>query len=237
MAMRGFRFNFISSSQFGLIVNNVSNYGSPARNVEKIAVPYRNGDVALDLGTYENIIVQYEVSLYKNTETMIPQIAEWLLSSKGYGRLEDDWHPNEFRLGLCYESIEWIMSSLSRYGRATISFDCKPQRFLTEGESVEMFDTLGTQVTIENPTAFPSKPLIQFYGNGSLTVNGYEMTISNNTDMYIYIDCETMQCYRGNTNMNNYVTMDEFPVLKSGTNIITGDNLNQLRIIPRWWRL
>lgn len=237
MAMKAFKYNGTSSASFGLFVNNISNYGSPARNVEKIAVPYRNGDVAIDMGTYENIMVTYEVSLLQRTAENIQAIAEWLLSAKGYQRLEDDWHPDEYRSALCYSPIEWIVTFLTRYGKATITFDCKPQRFLKSGENLVTFYTTGTQVNIQNPTAFPSKPLIMFYGNGSLTVNGYEMTITNNTDMRIYIDCESMECYRGQTSMNNYVTVEEFPVLKGGDNTITGDNLNDLQIIPRWWRL
>jgi len=231
--MKAFRFNGTSSASFGLFVNNVSNYGSPARNVEKIAVPYRNGDVAIDMGTYENIMVTYEVSLLQRTAENIQAIAEWLLSAKGYQRLEDDWHPDEYRSALCYSPIEWIVTFLTRYGKATITFDCKPQRWLLSGETSTVLTSNGT---LTNPTQMASKPLIVVTGNGSFTVNGYEVTVSNNAST-ITIDCELMECYSGNTNMNNYVTLDEFPTLKGGSNAINIGSVSRLQITPRWWRL
>lgn len=231
--IKGFTFNGTSSASFGLIVNNVNNYGSPTRNVEKISVPYRNGDVAIDLGTYENYIVTYEVSLMQNTVSNIKDIADWLLNTKGYKRLSDDWNTGEFREAMYYNQIDWLMSSLSRYGKASISFDCKPQRFLTSGETSTTFTSNGT---LTNPTNFNAKPLIVVTGNGNFTVNGETVSVSNNADT-ITIDCETMQCYYGNTNMNNYVTLDEFPQLKSGSNTINIGNVSKLVITPRWWRV
>lgn len=237
MILRGFTYAMRRSSQFGLIVNDVKIYGSPARNIEKVSVPYRNGDLLLDYGTFTNYITSFEVSLYKNTEAMIPQIAEWLLSIGSYTRLEDDWHPGEFRQAIFTGDIEWIMSSLSRYGKAEISFDCKPQRFLISGESAISYASSGATVTLNNPTNFYSRPLIVLEGNGSVTINGYTITVTNNTNLQVTIDCESMQCYRGNTNMNNYVALDDFPQLKPGNNTITGDLVNHMSITPRWWHL
>lgn len=236
MSLKGFTYAMRNSSSFGLIVNDVKIYGSPARNIEKVSVPYRNGDLLLDYGTYSNYITSFEVSLYQRTEEMIPLIAEWLLSIGTYTRLEDDWHPDEFRSAIFTGDIEWVMSSFSRYGRATISFDCKPQRFLTSGENTITYSG-ASSVTITNPTNFYSRPLIVLEGNGSVTINGYTITVTNNTNLQVTIDCETMQCYRGNTNMNNYVTLDDFPQLKPGSNTITGDLIANMQITPRWWHL
>lgn len=231
--MKTFTFNGVSSGSFGLFVNNINNYGSPTRNVEKISVPYRNGDLAIDLGTYENYVITYEVSLYQNTVDNIKLIADWLLNTKGYKRLSDEWNVGEYREAMYYNQIDWLMSSLSRYGKASISFDCKPQRFLTSGETATTFSANGT---ITNPTNFFAKPLIEITGNGNFTINGYTVTVSNNSSTLI-IDCETMQCYSGNTNMNNYVTLDEFPQLKGGSNTITKGSVTSIKITPRWWRL
>lgn len=230
---KGFTFNGVSSASFGLIVNNITNYGSPARNVEKIEVPYRNGDLAIDLGTYTNYIVTYDVQLYENTPENIQAIAQWLLAPKGYQRLEDDWHTDEYRSAMYYNQIDWLVSSFTRFGRASISFDCKPQRWLKSGETST---TLTSNGTMTNPTQMSAKPLIVVTGNGNFTVNGYTVAVSNNAST-ITIDCETMQCYTGNTNMNNYVTLDEFPTLKAGSNTINKGNVTRLVITPRWWRL
>ena len=57
-----FTFNGVSSATFGLLVSNITNFGAPARVVEKVQVPYRNGDLLLDTGTYNNYIVTYRVA-------------------------------------------------------------------------------------------------------------------------------------------------------------------------------
>lgn len=231
--MKGFTFNGTSSASFGLFVNNISNYGSPARVVDKISIPYRNGDLAIDTGTFENYIVTYDVQLLQNTATNIRAIAEWLLSAEGYQTLTDDWNTGEFRQALYYNQIDWTVTSFTRYGKASISFDCKPQRFLTSGQTATTFTANGT---LTNPTQMLAKPLIVVTGNGNFSVNGYAVTVSNNSST-ITIDCENMECYTGNTNMNNYVTLSDFPVLKPGSNTINKGSVSQIVITPRWWRL
>ena len=60
-------------------------------------------------------------------------------------------------------------------------------------------------------------PIITIGSAGSLTVNGYIITTSEDD---ITIDCDLMECYNGNVAKNNKVTLDEFPVLSAGNNTI-----------------
>lgn len=92
---------------------------------------------------------------------------------------------------------------------------------------------------MSNPTVFDSEPLIRAYGNGSFTMDGVTITITNATS-YTDIDCEMMDCYEGTTNRNNDVTFStyDFPKLRPGDNavtIVTG--ITALEITPRWWRV
>lgn len=125
---------------------------------------------------------------------------------------------------------------------------------LTSGEELTAFVTVsGSQVktvatisatvtgsnTLENPTAFPSKPLIRLYGNGTATVNGQTITVTNST-VYVDIDCDIMDCYEGSTNRNNDVAFStyDFPELKVGTNtFLAGTGITGIRVTPRWWRV
>lgn len=93
--------------------------------------------------------------------------------------------------------------------------------------------------TMANPTAFPSSPLLRAYGNGSFTMDGITVTITNATD-YTDIDCDIMDCYEGTTNRNNDVSFSSynFPQLQPGDNqidIVSG--ITVLEITPRWWRV
>lgn len=93
--------------------------------------------------------------------------------------------------------------------------------------------------SMSNPTAFPSQPIVRVYGNGSFTMDGITVTVTNATS-YTDIDCEAMDCYEGSTNRNNDVSFStyDFPKLQPGdnaVNIVSG--ITAVQITPRWWRL
>jgi len=230
-----FEFNYHKSSEYGLIVNGVNIFNAPNRIVDKISIPYRNGDLLIDTGVYSNIIVSYTVSLLDPSR--VRDIAKWLLRDKGYQRLEDTYTPTEFRMASYYSDINYQMTMLYRYGQATISFDCKPQRYLKSGETSIEFTEDGY---ISNDTGFDSQPLITIYGDGTLGLEGQTITTTNNTNNWITIDCETMQCYRYNDSMSQNVTINtanRFPVIWDGGAEITLEGITKADITPRWWRL
>lgn len=233
--MNSFTFNGKSSAEFGLLVNNVSNFGASSRVVEKVQIPYRNGDLLIDTGAYTNATVTYNIALIHNTVANTRAIASWLLAPKGYAILTDTYNSGEFRMAAYYNELDYTMSLLNMYGRATITFDCKPQRFLTSGQTET---TLGSSTTLINPTEFDSKPLLMVTGNGTFSINGYSITVADNSGDTLAIDCETMQCYRGTTNMNGSVTLtDGFPVLSPGANTCGKGTATTVKITPRWWQL
>lgn len=234
MALKHFYFNGKSSGQFGLLVNDVRVYGAPNRKVEKLSVYGRNGDIILELGGFENYLVQYEVSLIKDFKINAREITNWLLSSRNYMRLTDDFEPNYYRMASMYSGIDFDITAFAREGKGTIQFDCMPQRFLLEGETVT---TLTTSGTIENPSQMPSKPLVRVYGTGTLTIGDYQVNVLE-SDEFVDINSETQQAYEGNLNRNNNVEIEEFPLLVSGENQITlGSGITKVEITPNWWVL
>ena len=128
------------------------------------------------------------------------------------------------------------MNQFNKKGKFTLEFDCKPQRFLKSG-TVEQTITSGTSIT--NPTAFASQPLIRIYGNGTVTVGTQTVTVTGNTETYVDVDCELMDCFYGTTNLNKKVTLSghEFPVLAPGSNTITYTDVTSVKVTPRWWEL
>lgn len=234
MALNHFTFNGHSTAEFGLLVTGINIYGSPARKVEKYSVPGRNGDIIVELGGYDNYIIQYEIGVIDSFKLNAEAIRNWLLSSRGYSRLTDTYDADHYRMASCYADINFVTTALNREGRATIMFDCKPQRWRVSGETSVTITS--SPYTLNNPTAMPSRPLLRLYGEGDCIINGYQIVVPE-ADGYVDVDCESMQAYKGTVNLNDTIEVEEFPILEAGNNTITFDGITEIEITPRWWDL
>lgn len=229
-------YNGESSADYDLLVGAQNTFNAPKRSVTKYTIPGRNGDLIKDNGCFENISVPYTVVCKSGFENLADSISAWLKSPTSYCRLEDSHHPEYYRMGLVTDAITYTTGALNHSAKATVTFDCKPQKWLTEGERVEKFTSAGT---IFNPTKFASKPLIKVYGNGQSTLKIGDYSMSLNLQAYVTIDSELMDCTRGNMNMNSYVVLTSgFPELKSGMNLITfTGGITSIEITGRWWTI
>lgn len=245
MGINYFIFNGESSLDHGIYVGGQATFDAPQRDVSKISIPGRNGDLIQDNGRFLNIQVTYNIVVMKEFRNRTAEIRSWLKSVTSYARLEDTYNPDYYRMGVCTGSIEFEPSAFNLTGKAKITFDCKPERWLKSGENtISLGDLSWMGTSIYNPTDFASKPLIRVYANGSVIINiskntkSYKMTITDVSD-YIDIDCDIMDCYKGALNQNNKVTLTNgFPKIEPGTNIISideGSEQASVDIIPRWW--
>lgn len=234
MALNHFTFNGHSTGELGLLVSGINIYGSPSRIVEKINIPYRSGDLLIDTGAYSNYMLTYTVDIIDNTKATAESLSQWLLGSTGYCRLTDTYNTDIYRMAAYYNQLDYTLSALYRYGRATITFDCKPQKYLLTGETAVTITS--SSYTLNNPSAMVSKPLLRLTGTGTAVVNGTTIVV-NSVDEYVDIDCDTMQIFKGTTNKSSTVTMTDFPELKSGNNTITKSGLTNIIVTPRWWKL
>lgn len=235
--MNELSFNGVRSSTFSLFISGEGTFNGTARNVQSYNVPGRNGALVIDNGFYDNISVQYPAYIVEHFRANFGALRAFLLSHVGYFKLSDTYHPNEFRLARYTGNIQPKMTQYNREGSFTISFDCKPQRFLTDGENVHTFTA---DATIDNLTFFPAKPLIRVYGYGDLGIGAETITIAQNDYPYIDIDCDTENASYNTVNCNSLITLagDTFPVLDAGETGITLDaNITQVDITPRWWTL
>lgn len=226
--MNSFTFNGHSTNEFGLLVTGLSTFGSPARRVEKIQVPGRNGDILLDEGTYDNYIARYEICIVDGFKANARSIANWLLSSSGYSNLTDTYNPETFRKASFYSNIDYVVTALARAGQASIEFDCKPQRYFVSNSNINV-SASGSAQTIS--MAHNVEPIITMAQAGTVTVNGKTFTT---TQAPITINCQTMQAYNGTTLMNDKMTGD-FPVFVKGNNSVTTNKA--LTITPNYWEL
>jgi len=220
---------------FGLYISGSNVFNAPERAYNEITIPGRNGTLLGSEKRLENIPVVYPAFIYTNFKVNCAGLRSFLLSKVGYKKLIDTYHPTEYRMGYYAGGLDAEMTSKLDAGQFDLTFNCKPQRYLISGDTPV---TLTASGTINNPTLFDSQPLIRVYGTGDITVNGVTITISE-ADGYTDIDCEIMECYKGNALKNYAVSLDsvDFPVLSPGDNTIGFDGVTSAVITPRWWTL
>lgn len=225
----------VSSDDVHLIVERYPSRPLPARKMEAISVPGRNGDHILQQDAFENYIQPYEVYLSGEFHGHLPAVARaaarWLMV-KGYQRLEDSYNLDEFRLAFV-QGGHRFESYLNEFGRATIEFNCDPRRFLKEGDLPR---ALTSGAVLLNPTGFEALPILTLRGSGSgtLTIGGNTLTIPNVNGTVV--DCELKQIYRGTTSLNG-TSSGTFPVLGESSAVSWSGGITGVEIRPRWWYL
>ena len=174
----GFVYNGESSKTYGVYITDGAFYSAPMRDTTRVEIPGRNGAFLQDHGRFKNIQVVYRCTLYTEAETDfisgIADVRAWLCSVKGYARLTDDFNPNEYRMAAFVDGIE-VSNIRPEVGTFDITFDAKPQRFLTSGEAAVTIASSGD--TLTNPTRFASRPLLEVTGYGKIGINEDEVEI------------------------------------------------------------
>lgn len=227
---------------WGLHISGDKTFGAPERDVDEVEVPGRDGTLTYDKGRFKNYTLEYDGGIVcddeRSLEVMLGKLRSYLCSRVGYKRLEDTYHPEEFRLAKFVGGLDPDVVLLLG-GTFTLEFDCKPQRFLKTGEKVT---TLTASGSLYNLTDYNAKPLLRIYGNGSVEIGGYKVTISNKPSSYDYIDVDSdiMDCEYDSINCNEYVALqsEEFPMLEPGlNNIVLGSGISKVEITPRWYTI
>lgn len=131
-----FTLNGRSSADWGIVASNDNGFDAPERDVSAIEVPGRNGELHIDNGRWRNIDVTYNDCVIERDFTeRFGDFRAFCARQRGYQRLEDTFHPDEYRLADMTQGIK-VEKLGTRYnaGRFDITFNCKPQRFLKSGE-------------------------------------------------------------------------------------------------------
>ena len=233
-----FTFGGVSSDSLGLHIEYCPEQNRPARKMERYSVPGRNGDIIVAQDAWENIEQSYDIwggNGTINDATVVGySLADWLFSKNGYQRLEDTYDTQHYRLAF-FEGPYDFQSVLRRRGRATITFSCDPRRFLLSGETAV---TLTGTDTIDNPTSFTARPLLEVHGtgNGTIECGGNTITITGIYDGMV-LDCDAQDAYYPGVNLNSLVS-GEFPVIPGGTQTITiTGGITSVEVTPNWWTL
>lgn len=179
---KALKFDSVSSRTYGVYITGEAVYNAPERDVEMITIPGRNGSFALDNGRFQNIEVSYPAGIFADTEAdfrqAISDFRNFLCSRNGYVRLQDEYNPDEYRMAVYKSGLE-VDPAMLKAGEFKIVFDCKPQRYLTSGETRQTISNSGD--TITNPTLFDASPLLEITGYGDVSLGSETVTVYNMT--------------------------------------------------------
>lgn len=236
-----FTFKDHRSLDFGLFIVEKGSFYGAERDISKISVPGRNGDLIIDNGRYHNIVIPYKLTLLNKTaysfESLARQIKGWLSSETGYFRLWDSYDPDYFRLA-SYSGETDIEQELKQLGSVSVSFDCKPFKYSFAGQTPVIFNEAGT---LYNAEQFGSTPYIKVVGNGdiALTINESSFFLRSVSE-YIELDFELPNAYKGAISQNGLVSGADMSSLrlKKGNNLISWSGaVERVEITPRWCTL
>lgn len=248
-----------------MYVSGENAWAKPAPEYEHVSVPGRSGDVLLYNGRYSNIDITYRMGIISNFNTNYNALISHLMSSPGYHKLIDSSHPDGYRMAAIDVGILPEMTRGNRKGQFDVTFNCKPQFYLNEGEEDVLMlkngNTYGDGVTntVYNPTAFPTWPLIKVSissasgtiylpvhkNQGSSWVStSREKIVIQGTNAELYIDTETGNVTDASgANRNSMVKMGESQFMQiPGNGRITSifgepPSGSNVKLVPRWWRL
>lgn len=226
-------FNGKSLRDFGVFTDESGVHTKAKKSYEKTSVAGRNGDLTYSNHRYENLSVEVPCFIRSDYVRRYAALMEFLTSEDGYKRLEFESEADFYREAVLDDSDTPETGAWSKSATFTLTFDCKPQRWLKLGEKA-----VEKPSSLFNPTLMNAAPLIRVYGSGTLKVGTETLTIAKHSYEYIDIDCYLQDCYYGTTNCNSLVTLSsgDFPVLTPGKNgfSFTGGNY---KVTPRWWTI
>jgi len=231
-----FTYNGTASTAYDLIVEHRPAHTTPQKVIETFSIPGRSGNLLYDTGAYENVTVTYQVAYKGSVRTNAVNMAKWLYQPD-YCELTDEYEPLYYRKAVFVSPLN-VADILGVAGRANITFNCKPQRFLISGKSaITPAISSGDSVVNNYEDALPIIT-VSGSGNGTLTVGDTTITITGMT-ADIVIDSERQTAESGGQNANSLISLSNgFPVLENGSTVISWTGgITGVQIIPNWWVL
>lgn len=231
-----FVFDGINSLDYKVRISGDGTYRSAERDIESVTVPGRNGDLTIDRKRFKNSKQYYDAFITVNYQDNLSDFINAMLASPGYHRLEDSYHPGEYRMARYVGPLE-PESFMDESGKFEIEFDCAPQRYLKTGE-IPVVITGPATVQLFNPTWQTALPKITVTaGTGDIVVNSQHCVLAVNNGSTV-IDSEIQDTYEGSTNRNGNITLSGgYPVLVPGANSVSIPAGVSVSIVPGWWKL
>ena len=226
----------IDAQSAGIYLQKPIVFSEAVPNIESKTIPGRNGDLIFETGSYKNRSGSASCfCLQEDVEGAVSSAGRFLMSKKGYRRLETSDDPNHYWMARVENSPQMEMR-IRVLAPFDISFDCKPQRFLKSGENAVVFTASGS---LSNQYKQVALPLITLYGQGAgtLTIGSCVVEVIE-LDEVLFLDSDTQNAYNNNGNQNMNINAPTFPTLPDGeTQISFSGGIERVEIVPRWWEL
>lgn len=258
--MNTFTFNGTSADSLGLIVSGKNQYDSAEREYDEWKVPGRPGKLVKATGSFKNVEVKYEVAIKKVSDmaAAAQTLRNWLLAPLGYCVLTDTYCPNDVRLAKFKGSFSETIGYLCETGKATIVFDCQPQRYTTSGYNVWI--TPGNRISdaypLVNNTQNVAKPIyrVEFGGSDDTTITiqkssiasevygtlSFDESVANGAGhSIVFYDSEIEHAYyEDGSNANAAVTITgDVTLPPNTTRYVWQDSQNAVNVHRREWNL
>ena len=253
-----FEYNGKDSRDFGLYIKDKSSFDKPERNIEFVSIPGRDGDLIIDNGGYKNVKLKYSLRLIVNKITGDDQAdfaaayqraATFLQPVANYYKLKDSYMPDYYRKA-CLMSAISVKQLNPLVADFDVTFSCKPYMYALKGEDTITIVSTSSYTSFNNPTNATSKPLIKVFTDDTYNAETIHKFRLNDVwyqirgiNGYVYIDCDTMNVYKGSNSKNNDYLSMSFPSLVIGTNkarcgsTSESTHVSKVEIVPRWRRL
>lgn len=242
MRLDDFSFGGFRASEYGIKMREPFTLaGASASFAYNKKILGRNGNLVEWDGSYANRKGTAKCSILDlDACEKFDDFVAGLFESPGYKKLEVDSIPGVYMMAMV-ETGPQNAFKRKLLNAFEITFTCKPQKFLPEGEETI---TLTESGTINNPTNCTALPLITVYGSGSgkISVAGTTVDILSIEDQ-ITLDCDLMDAYKQTgdaafENKNSCISAPEFPELTAGANPVSfSGGITKIEIVPRWWKL
>ena len=256
-------FDNVCLSDFGLWISGDYTEALAEHLGEGVHIPGRSGDYWIDEGAWQNLTLEYPAFLLGATERELQgrlrSLRQVLGGTPGYVRIEDDYHPDEYRMGRYVSGLAEQTSYYSRASEFRLVFDCKPQRYLRSTRPLVLADqetegAPGDLVTdnpavLRNPTGREARPMLRlFYDDRTAPMSvtfGDCLIVCQPCGHYcIGIDMEARTCYYNGENLSRYVSITkggavamDYPAIGDRVEITRGTNCKAVQVYPRWWWL
>ena len=149
-----------ASKDFGVSISGSGSWPTPEREVEKVKIPGRNGYLITYVGKWENVDIEYPAFIARGFSQKWDRFAEWWNThTDNYYHLTDTYHTEYYRMARPIGRINPDVGTLNLSAKFDLKFDCKPQKFLRDGEVARVLRS-GNTITLKNPTAYEACPLI-----------------------------------------------------------------------------
>ena len=225
-------FDEVSSDSLGVYVEGYPSRPLGRRRISPETIPGYNGYYLVDEGAYDGYEQEYRLS-WLPTDVIDTDIISWL-TKLGYKKLVDTDKAGYHRMAIMLDLPD-IENVGGLYHTVKVSFLCKPEYYLDSGDIQQV---MSSGNTINNPTLYPSHPILTISGASSgveLAINGRIITFTAEVSSCT-IDCEREECYNGATPLNSSIDCSDFPILSSGDNpIVWTGTIEEVKITPRWW--